>query len=87
MRVERDTLGYMIREEIGRDKLKERAGLRVWRFERRLCEGKENQRGNAGEREKKEWKKESNYQEQKKENYYGRSRIRRGKKEEKERNE
>lgn len=63
MRVERDTLGYMIREEIERDKLKGRAGLKAWRFERRLCEGKENQRENAGEREKKEWKKESNYQE------------------------
>lgn len=51
MRVERDTLGYMIREEIGRDKLKGRAGLRGWRFERRLCEGK------GGELARKCWRK------------------------------
>lgn len=34
------TPGYLIREEVERDKLRERAGRRAWRFERRLEEGK-----------------------------------------------
>jgi len=32
--------GYMIREELQRDKLRGRAGRRAWRFEERLAEGK-----------------------------------------------
>jgi len=36
MEVERDTSGYMMREEVERDKLRERAGLRAWKFEKRI---------------------------------------------------
>lgn len=31
---------YMVREELQRDKIKERAGTRTWGFERRMEEGK-----------------------------------------------
>lgn len=40
MGVERDTSGYMMREEVERDKLKGRAGLRAWKFEKRIEEGR-----------------------------------------------
>jgi len=33
------TLGYMIREEIKRDKLRIKAGKRVWEFEKKLDQG------------------------------------------------
>lgn len=39
LELERRTPGYMIREEIKRGKLKERAGRRAWGFEKRLGEG------------------------------------------------
>ena len=39
MEVERDTSGYM-REEVERDKLRGRAGLRAWKFEKRIEEGR-----------------------------------------------
>jgi len=32
------TLGYMIREELQRDKLRVRAGRRTWRFDKKLAE-------------------------------------------------
>lgn len=38
--VKRRTLGYMLREEMQRDKLKGRAGMRAAGFERKLKEGK-----------------------------------------------
>ena len=38
--VEWGTPGYMIREELQRDKVKTRAGRRAWTFEGRLAEGK-----------------------------------------------
>jgi len=56
--LDRRTSGYMIKEEIQRGKLKERAGKRAWGFEKRLEEGKgsklarlccEEMRGKAGE--------------------------------------
>jgi len=34
------TLGYMIREELQRDKLRIKAGRRAWGFEERLAEGR-----------------------------------------------
>lgn len=37
------TLGYMIREELQREKLRNRAGKRAWRFEKRLEEGRESE--------------------------------------------
>ena len=39
MGVDRSTPGYMVREELQREKLKGRAGLRAWRYERKLEEG------------------------------------------------
>lgn len=38
--VERSTPGYMVREELQRDKLMGRAGMRAWGYERKLDEGK-----------------------------------------------
>jgi len=38
--VERRTPGYMVREELKRDKLRGRAGRRAWGFEKRLEEGR-----------------------------------------------
>lgn len=38
--LDRSTSGYMLREEIKRGKLRERAGKRVWGFEKRLEERK-----------------------------------------------
>jgi len=38
--VTRRTPGYMIREELQRDKLRVRAGRRAWGFAKRLVEGK-----------------------------------------------
>jgi len=34
------TPGYIVREEVKRNKLRERAGRRAWSFEKRLEEGK-----------------------------------------------
>lgn len=39
--VEKHTLGYLIREKLQREKLKGKAGMRVWGYERKLEEGKE----------------------------------------------
>ncbi|EZA58483.1 hypothetical protein X777_01104 [Ooceraea biroi] len=39
MGVERQTPGYLIREEVQRDLLKGRAGMRAWKYEKRLEEG------------------------------------------------
>ncbi|KMQ82134.1 hypothetical protein RF55_24051 [Lasius niger] len=39
--VDRRTPGYMVREELKRDKLKSRAARRAWNFEKRLEQGKE----------------------------------------------
>jgi hypothetical protein len=60
------TPGYIVREEIKRDKLRERAGRRAWGFEKRLEEGKGNKltrweemRGRYKEdKADSEWKKE-----------------------------
>lgn len=49
--VDRRTPGYLVREELQREKIKERAGRRAWGFERRLEEGK------GGELVRKCWKK------------------------------
>jgi len=38
--LDRRTPGYLVREEIKREKLRERAGKRAWGFEKRLEEGK-----------------------------------------------
>jgi len=38
--VDRGTPGYLVREELQREKLKGRAGRRAWRFEKKLEEGK-----------------------------------------------
>lgn len=38
--VMRNTAGYIVREEIQRKKLKGRAGLRAWRYEKKLEERK-----------------------------------------------
>lgn len=38
--VERRTPGYLVREELQRYKLKERAGKRAWEYEKRLEEGR-----------------------------------------------
>lgn len=38
--LERRTSGYMVREEIKKRKLRERAGRRAWGFEKRLEEGR-----------------------------------------------
>lgn len=38
--VGRNTTGYIMREEIQREKLKGRASLRTWGYEKRLEEGK-----------------------------------------------
>lgn len=35
------TPGYMIREELQREKIKGRAGRRAWKYEKRLKEGRE----------------------------------------------
>src|SRR5580765_890313 len=43
------TPGYMVREEIGREMMRGRAGKRAWNFEKRLEEGK------GGEKAKKCW--------------------------------
>jgi len=37
---EEDTGGYMVREELKREKLRGRAGRKAWGFEKRLEEGK-----------------------------------------------
>lgn len=37
--VQRSTPGYMVREELQREMLKGRAGMRVWGYERKLKEG------------------------------------------------
>ncbi|EZA48221.1 hypothetical protein X777_14227 [Ooceraea biroi] len=39
MGVERQTPGYLIREEVQRDLLKGRAGMRAWKYEKKLEEG------------------------------------------------
>jgi len=39
--VERSTPGYMVREELQRERLKGRAGMRAWSFERKSEEGRE----------------------------------------------
>lgn len=41
--LERRTSGYMVREDIKRGKLRERAGRRAWGFEERLREGKDSE--------------------------------------------
>lgn len=41
MEVGRYTPGYLLRKELQSDKLKGRADLRVWRYKRKLGEGKE----------------------------------------------
>lgn len=38
--VDSRTLGYLIREELQREKMREMAERRAWEFERRLEEGK-----------------------------------------------
>jgi len=38
--VDRGTPGYLVREELQREKLRGRAGRRAWGFEKRLEEGK-----------------------------------------------
>lgn len=38
--LDRRVPGYLVREEIQREKLRERAGKRTWEFEKRLEEGK-----------------------------------------------
>jgi len=49
--MERRTPGYMVREELKRDKLRGRAGRRAWGFEKRLEEGRGGSlRGTAGRR-------------------------------------
>lgn len=40
LRVERHTPGYLIREELQREKLKDRAGMRAWGDKRKLEKGK-----------------------------------------------
>lgn len=40
MGVEGRTPGYLVREELQREKLRGRAGKRAWKFEERLEEGK-----------------------------------------------
>lgn len=40
--VDRGTPGYLVREELQREKLRGRTGRRAWRFEKRLEEGKGN---------------------------------------------
>lgn len=40
LRVERHTPGYLIRGELQREKLKDRASMRVWGCERKLEKGK-----------------------------------------------
>lgn len=40
LRVEKRTPGYMVREELLREKLCERTGRRAWEFERRFEEGR-----------------------------------------------
>lgn len=41
MRLDSRTPKYIVREEMRKGKLRERAGRRAWRFERRLREGRE----------------------------------------------
>lgn len=69
--VERETPGYMVREEIQREKLRGRAGNRAWGFEKRLERGEgselarmrwEEIRMRAKERRgKTEWEKERSF--------------------------
>lgn len=40
LRVERHTPGYLIREELQREKLKDRASMRAWGYERKMGKGK-----------------------------------------------
>lgn len=40
LKVDKRTLGYLLREELQREKLRGRAGKRSWRFEKKLSEGK-----------------------------------------------
>lgn len=40
LRVERHTRGCLIREELQREKLKDRAGMRAWGYKRKLEKGK-----------------------------------------------
>lgn len=40
LRVERHTPGYLIREELQREKLKDRASMKAWGYERKLEKGK-----------------------------------------------
>lgn len=48
--LERSVPGYMIREELQRDKLEGKAGLRAWSYEKRLEEG-----GGGGELARRCW--------------------------------
>lgn len=41
MGVGRHVPGYLLREELQRDKLRGRAGMRTWSYERKLEEGRE----------------------------------------------
>jgi len=41
--VDRRTPGYLVREELQREKLKGRAGRRAWGYEKRLEQGKDNE--------------------------------------------
>jgi len=43
LRVDRKTPGYLVREELRREKLKGRAGRRAWEFEKRLEQGMGNE--------------------------------------------
>lgn len=40
LRLKRHTPGYLVREELQREKLKDRANMRAWGYERKLEKGK-----------------------------------------------